>query len=99
MDSLLEHITRLRTFLFVVFAISVLFACRLKGVTCLASRKAQLAFASSLLRSHSTKGILTSENMFKRAIYGSIIHSKSPQDLEIIKEGAIIYDGNTGVIL
>lgn len=36
--------------------------------------------------------------MTRKAIYGSIVHSISPQDVEIIKEGAIIYDEDTGVI-
>merc|ERR1711871_1739853 len=37
--------------------------------------------------------------MMRKAIFGTIVHSKSSQEVEIIEEGAIIFNENTGVIV
>lgn len=50
--------------------------------------------------SRNISSIVASEGgMMRKAIFGSIVHSKSSQEVEIIEEGAIIFNENTGVIV
>ena len=98
MDIIIVKIALYRNILQFILIISILLLSlsfrRVKG---LVGRSQSSLPRVISLKAHKSDSIFNN-TMEKVAIYGSIVHSRSPQDLEIIKEGAIIYDEKTGVI-